>query len=417
MSVRVAQGALASRMHRSRARSFRGTRRAGVQAGPMLTVVHLITGLETGGAEGMLARLATGGNRTRFRHVVVSMTGPGTIGPAIADAGIALRSLDIGRNVPNPAALLRLRRVLHEFRPDILQTWLYHADLLGLAAWRFGWVRRLIWNVRSTETIGSAVVRKLLTRWSGLPDAVVVNSHEGQRFHQGLGYRPQRWVRLPNGFDTAALALDAEAGRRERSALGIGSDAFVVFLPARYHPMKDHATFLAAAAQFARTRPEARFVMAGTGVDAGNRVLTELVAAHGIGDRVMLLGERRDLGALYSAADVVALTSAFGEGFPNVLAEAMCRGIPCVATAVGDSAEIIGDTGAIVPPRDAPAIAAGWERLAALGQDQRRALGTAARARIVERYDLAAIIAGYESLYETIARDGERRIAMPCAAG
>lgn len=369
----------------------------------MLTVLHLITGLETGGAEGMLARLATGGDRERFRHIVVSMTGPGAIGPSIAAAGLPVRSLGIRRNVPNPLGLLRLRRVLREFRPDILQTWLYHADLLGLAARRLGWAPRLVWNLRSTETVGSAVVRRLLARWSRLPDAVIVNSLQGRRFHEALGYRPRRWLHIPNGFDTAALKPDAEAGSRQRAALGIGSDALVILLPARYHPMKDHATFIAAASRLTQVRPEARFVLVGSGAEAGNRALAELISAHGIGDRVLLLGERRDLAAIYPAADVVTSSSAFGEGFPNVLGEAMCSGIPCVATDIGDSAEIIGETGAIVPPGDPAALAAGWEKLAALDPDARRKLGAAARARVIERYDLAAIIAQYEAFYEEIA--------------
>src|SRR5258708_25667070 len=113
----------------------------------MLTVLHLIAGLEAGGAEGMLAGIAAGSDRERFRHIVVSMTGPGSAGPAIAEAGIPLRNLGIRRNVPNPLGLLRLRRVLREFRPDIVQTWLYHADLLGLAAWRLGWVSRPLWDL------------------------------------------------------------------------------------------------------------------------------------------------------------------------------------------------------------------------------------------------------------------------------
>jgi glycosyltransferase involved in cell wall biosynthesis len=374
----------------------------------MLTVLHLITGLETGGAEGMLARLATGSDRARFRHIVVSMTVPGAIGQSIAEAGIALRSLGIRRNVPDPVGLLRLRRVLREFRPDLLQTWLYHADLLGLAAWRLGWAPRLVWNVRSTETIGSAVVRRLLARWSALPDAVIVNSLVGRRFHEAIGYRPRRWVHIPNGFDTTALKPDAEAGKSQRAALSIAEGAFVIMLPARYHPMKDHATFVAAAALFAGMRPEARFVMVGSGAERGNGILANIIAAYGIGDRVSLLGERRDLAAIYSAADVVTLSSAFGEGFPNVLAEAMCCGVPCVATDIGDSAEIVGEIGAIVPPRDPGALTAAWETLAALSPEERRKLGATARARVVERYDLAAIIARYEAVYEEIAR-GDRR--------
>jgi glycosyltransferase involved in cell wall biosynthesis len=200
-------------------------------------------------------------------------------------------------------------------------------------------------------------------------------------------------------------------------ALGIGNEAFVILLPARYHSMKDHATFLAAAALFARARPEALFAMAGSGVDLSNRALAELVAAQGIADRVLLLGERRDLAVVYPAADLVTLSSAFGEGFPNVLAEAMCCGVPCVATAIGDSAEIIGETGVIVPPRDPAALAAGWEKLASLSPERRRTLGEAARARVAERYDLAAIIARYEALYEAVAQDDERPIAMPRVAG
>jgi glycosyltransferase involved in cell wall biosynthesis len=383
----------------------------------MLTVLHLITGLETGGAEGMLARLATGSDRARFRHIIVSMTGPGMIGPDIAAADVALRSLGMKRNVPDPAGLWRLRRMLGEFRPDILQTWLYHADLLGLAAWRLGWAPRLLWNVRSTETIGSVVVRRLLARWSALPDAVIVNSLAGWRFHEAVGYRPRRWEHIPNGFDTAALKPDAEGGKRWRAALGVGADAFVILLPARYHPMKDHTTFLAAAALLAKARPDACFVMVGSGAESGNRALADMIAAQGIGDRVLLLGERRDLDAVYPAADIATLSSAFGEGFPNVLAEAMCCGIPCVATDIGDSAEIIGATGVVVPPSDPAALASGWEKLAALDADERRKLGAAARARIVEQYDLATIIARYEALYEEIAGSGERPIAMARGAG
>lgn len=374
----------------------------------MLTLLHLITGLETGGAEGMLARLVITSDRAQFRHVVVSMTGSGTAGPKIAEAGIALRSLELSRNMPNPVALSRLRRVLREFRPDILQTWLYHADFLGVAAWRLGWVPRLLWNVRCTETIGVAGIRRWLTRWSGLPDAVVVNSNKGKSFHEALGYRPRRWAHIPNGFDTTVLKPDAGARECQRRALGIGDDAFVVLLPARYHPMKDHATFLAAAALFAEARPEARFVMVGDGVLPSNGQLANMIAAYGVADRLLLLGERPDLASLYSAADVVTLSSSFGEGFPNVLAEAMCCGVACVATRIGDAADIIGATGAIVPPRDPAGMAVAWEAMAAAGPEKRRAMGDAARGRIVENYDLDTIVAQYAAVYQETVKNEVR---------
>ena len=377
----------------------------------MLTIAHLITGLETGGAEGMLARLVTGSDRRRFRSVVISMTPPGMIGRAISEAGIALRSLDMRRGMPDPRGVWRLRQVLREFRPDILQTWLYHADILGLAAQRLGWTSRLVWNLRCTESVGSALVRGWLSRWSGLPDAVVVNAREVERFHRALGYHPRRWAHIPNGFDLAALCPAAGARVRCRATLGIAENAFVVLLPARHHPMKDHANFFAAAGRFAAVRSEARFVLVGGGVTPDNPAIAAALAAERIGDRTILLGERANLRDVYPAADVVSLSSAFGEGFPNVLGEAMGCGIPCVATDVGASAEIIGGVGVVVPPRDAAALAAAWEQLAAIGTAARAALGAAARARIVEHYDLASVTAQYAALYEAVAR-GE---AIPIA--
>src|SRR5262249_36083025 len=141
----------------------------------------------------------------------------------------------------------------------------YHADLLGLAAWRLGLVPHLVWNVRCSESVGSRIVRRLLARWSRFPDAIVVNSLDGQRFHEALGYRPRRWVHLPNGFDPPPSAPGRAAARCQRADLGIADDDIAILLPARYHPMKDHATFLAAAVRLAATDPRVRFVLVGSG--------------------------------------------------------------------------------------------------------------------------------------------------------
>lgn len=369
----------------------------------MLTILHLITGLETGGAQRMLSEVVRRTEPGRFRSVVVSMTGPGTVGPLIEAEGITLRSLELRRGWPDPRGLLRLIRLLHEFQPTILQTWLYHADLLGLMSWQFARSAHLIWNIRCTETIGTSGILKLLALCSGFPDAVVVNAHAGQRYHEARGYHPRRWVLIPNGIDTRAFRSDAEARRRGRAELGIADDAVAILLPARYHPMKDHANFLRAVALLAKQRPDVRFACAGTGADAENLELTRAIAADQLGSRVRLLGERRDLEALYPAFDIVTLSSAYGEGFPNVLGEAMACGVPCVATDSGDASTIIGDAGIVVPPRDAVALAAGWEQLTGLGTAGRAALGTKARARIVEQYDIDTIVARFNAFYEAVA--------------
>ncbi len=379
----------------------------------MPTILHLITGLETGGAEGMLARLVTRTDRSRFRSVVVSMTDMGAVGPVIASAGIAVETLGIRRGMIDPRGVSRLIRLLRCYRPHIVQTWLYHADLLGLIVDRLGYAPRLAWNIRCSDMAGPGAVRAILSRFSARPSTVIINSHAGRRFHEGIGYHPRRWEYVPNGYDTALLRPDETARLRLRAALGIDPSAIVIGMAARYHPMKDHANFLAAAAaaRQAAARPDVVFVLLGAAIDSANRDLARAIEARGLAPRFRLLGERADKNAVYPALDIATLTSAYGEGFPNVLAEAMACGVPCVATGNGDAAEILGDTGIIVAPRDPQALAAGRQRLIALGPEDPRALGITARARIVENYELDRVVSRFEALYNEIATPEPARSA------
>jgi glycosyltransferase involved in cell wall biosynthesis len=361
----------------------------------------------------MLTRLTTGITRDRFRSVVVSMTNAGKMGPILTGAGIEVETLGIRRGLADPRGLTRLLRLLRTRRPQVLQTWLYHADLLGLFARWLGRAPCLMWNVRCSESTGSDAVRLVLRQFSSMPDVVVVNSLAGQRFHQNLGYRPRRWEHIPNGFDTRELRPDDRIRTRLRAELGINDEVVAIGLPARYHPMKDHANFLAAAAELAQRRRDVLFLLVGTGVEPSNRELVEAIGAHGLTHRVRLLGERGDMGAIYPAFDIATLSSAYGEGWPNVIGEAMSCGVPCVATDSGDTAEILGGTGLVVPVRDPTALAAAWERLAALGSEGRRLLGVEARKRVVREYDLATIIGRYEALYDEISVNCDERWRHP----
>src|ERR1051325_2953311 len=334
----------------------------------MPTILHLITGLEAGGAERMLVRLAGATDRDRFRSVVVSMTDRGSFGPVLEAAGVELRLLGMRRGRAGPAGLSRLGQILREVRPDLVQSWLYHADFLALIARLLRRrVPRLVWNIQCTDMRGDglsrtgAVLRRLLAWSAAIPDAIVVNSRAGQEFHRSIGYR------------------------------------------ARCHPMKRPPTFLAAAARLAASEPRVRFVLSGTGADPGNRQLSDAVAGLGIADRVILLGERRDMPSFFAALDICALSSAYGEGCPNVLGEAMPCGAPCAATDVGDTADVIGDSGTVVPARDPAALAAGIERLIGLRPEGRQAIGAQARARIEQEYELGKIVARYEALYKDLA--------------
>jgi glycosyltransferase involved in cell wall biosynthesis len=260
-------------------------------------------------------------------------------------------------------------------------------------------------------------VRRILSWCSALPDAVFVNSHAGLTFHERIGYRPRRWEYLPNGFDTVEFSPDAAARKRLRSELGFPPTAIVIGLPARYHPMKDHGTFLKAAAAIAAGCPEAFFLMVGPGTEPTNSALAKTIAGVGLGDRIKLLGERSDMAAVYAALDIATLSSVWGEGFPNVLGEAMACGLPCAATDGGDVRELLGDAGLVVPPCDPAALAGAWQALIALGAEGRRLRGSEARSRIVRDYELGAITARYEALYtDIVARDGAPPIQLRSAA-
>jgi glycosyltransferase involved in cell wall biosynthesis len=331
------------------------------------------------------------------------------MGPLIEAAGVPVRSLGLRRGVPDPRGILRIIRILRGFQPTVLQTWLYHADLLGLIVRELRQVPHLVWGLQCSESIDAKVVRAILARSSARPDAIVTVSQAGRRVHEALGYRPRRWVHIPNAVDTRSLHFSPDARAGARARLGIAEERLAILLPARYHPMKDHATFLAAAAIMARACPQALFVLAGAGTEPNDSTLGRVIAAHRLVDRVLPLGERDDLEALYPAFDIVSLSSAFGEGLPLVLAEAMAFGIPCVATDSGDTATLIGDTGEIVPPRQPEALAAAWQRVALLGRNGRDIRGAQARARIEAYYDLDSIAKRYAELYEEIAAEPIRR--------
>jgi glycosyltransferase involved in cell wall biosynthesis len=367
-------------------------------------VAHLITGLGTGGAERQLARLAaTGGGE--FTHMVISMTDLGPVGEQMRRAGIEVHALGMRRGRISPSGVGRLVGLLRRSRPVLLQTWLYHADLLGVLAAPLAGVGTVVWNLRCSDmdfarySRLSALVVRLSARLSGLPAAVVHNSQAGRRAHERLGYHPRRWQYIANGFDTEDFRPDPEARSHVRSELGIGADAPLVGLMARYDPMKDHATFLSAASRLAAHDPTVHFVLAGAGVEPGNADLERQIATEGLQGKVSLLGRRDDMPRLCAGLDLAVSSSAFGEGFPNSLGEALACGVCCVATDVGDAAEIIAEAGRTVPARDPAALADAMAEMLAMPSDQREALGRQARARVAQDYGIAAIVGRYAALY------------------
>lgn len=381
----------------------------------MIKVLHLITslGMSGGGAEANLVRLVQHIDRRRFSNAVVTMTdvfdrnGSGLLWSVLRAANVSIYSLAMRRGVANPWAAIRLCGIVRQFQPDILQTWMYHADLLGLLAGRITRVPSLVWNIRCSSIDGpgfgwqSRLVRKSLIRLSSFPDVVVTNSRSGLESHRALGYRPRRWLYIPNSLDLDRFKPDENARAWLRSMLILPPQAQLIGLIARYHPVKDHQTFIRAASLLARDNPDTHFVLAGPDQDC--RHINELVAASGAAARFHLLGPRLDVNRITAGLDIACSTSAFGEGTSNVLAEAMACGVPCVATDVGDSAFMIQAAGRVVPPKDPQSFARACRELLQLSSEERQQLGLAARQRMSQLFSISSVVARYEELYEQLA--------------
>ncbi|MGH8112228.1 MAG: glycosyltransferase [Rhodanobacteraceae bacterium] len=376
-----------------------------------MRVCHVITGLEVGGAElalcGLLEALSEPDN------VVVVLRGRSVLSTRVAQFA-ELHHLDMrpGRAVPGDA--LRLRRILTApaTRPDVVHAWMYHANLLASFA-MMGLPIPLIWGIHhslsdlATEKRRTRVVVRVNALLSRMPARIRYVSVAAAEQHKRFGFSANRAVVIPNGYDTDRLKPDPAARARVRRELGIREDALAIGMVARVHPTKDHAGFLAAAAQFLEDHPDTAFVLVGEGASDDNPVLAGAIERLGLNGHVRLCGRRDDIAALDAALDIATLSSR-GEAFPNAVAEAMACGVPFVSTDVGDAALIVADTGVVVPPRDPAALAHGWAQLAALTPAERRALGTRARRRIVERFAREAIARRFIDLYRELT-------GTPCA--
>lgn len=380
-----------------------------------MNLLHIITGLQTGGAERALYALLSGGLAERFDCAVLSLSGDGKMGAPIRTLGVPVHTLDMRAGVPGPEALLRLRRHVRQLRPDAIQGWMYHGNLAAsLAACLAPNRTALAWNVR--QCLYDVCHEKPLTRQviranrmlSRRPDAIIYNSRLSREQHELFGFAADRGVVIPNGFDLTRLRPDSGCGAAVRREFGLNTEVPVVGHVARFNPMKDHAGFLRAAVAVARHVPRARFLLVGREVGPENPALAGIIPAD-LMPRFIFSGERRDVSRLMQAMDVLC-SSSWSEAFPNVLGEAMACGVPCVATDVGDSALIVGETGLLVPPSDSAALARALTTMLEKRPEARYDLGRDARQRIAKYYSLDASVERYTPLYEDVtggADDGD----------
>lgn len=385
--------------------------RSGIDGLRPIAVVHIITGLGTGGAEMMLYKLVRHGQPYWKKSLVVSLTSGGELAQRIRDTGVEVVELGLHSGSLNPFKLWRLIQLLRSSKPDVVQTWMYHADFIGgIAALLAGRVP-VVWGIRhstfdpSKSNPRTIRIAKLCARLSRfLPWRILCCSDASREAHLAMGYSSEKMIVVPNGFDVELFKPITSAGRRLRAELDLPEKCMLIGYVARFDPQKDHESFVKAAAILHRNHPDVHFLLMGSGMERGNEILCGWIEREEMSDRIHLLGNRTDLREIVPGLDISTMAAAYGEGFPNVVGEAMACGVPCVVTDVGDSAAIIGPTGVVVPPKNPEALVQGWQQLIDLGEEARKDLGFQARKRVMANYSIESVSRRYAELYATHAR-------------
>ena len=382
-----------------------------------MKVLHIITGLNVGGAENMLAKLIEQGGPDEPE--VLSLLPPGPLAERITACEVKVHTLGMRRGLVGPGAMLRLPRIVEAIGPDLIHGWMYHGNLA--ASFARNRLRRrlpLVWNIRHSmpelamESRQTRFLLKLSARISRGPETIVYNAHVSRKQHEAVGYSPTRGVVIPNGFDTGRFTPNPAARDTAQALFGFAEGAFRVACVARLHPMKDQARLVEAVAAARERGCDIHLVLVGHGLEEPPAELKRLIGDKLPDDRIATCGARFDVAEWLGGIDLLAVPSAWGEAFPNVIGEALACGVPVVATDVGDSARIVGEQGLIVPPKDTRALTEALLASAARPEELRRAIGRAGRARVVQDYSLAKIGAQYAEMHATCRdrmRHGEPR--------
>lgn len=380
-----------------------------------IPILHVTTGLNTGGAEMMLYKLLAAHDLTRFAPAVVSLADRGTIGPRIEALGIPVYCLHLMQDAhllgraELAKAVARAGRdfaaYVRQWSPRLIQGWMYHGNLAASAASYFIPHRvPVAWNIKqslydlSAEKPFTQLAVRIGARISLQPQVILYNSVTGAEHHERHGFAAAKRLVIADGFDSERFRPQPDAHRWLCSELGVPADSILIGLIARYHDMKDHPNLVEAARRLIPQAANVHFVLAGRDVTPDNAVLHRQIVEAEVTNHIHLLGERSDVPRLMAGLDILA-SSSWSEAFPNVIGEAMSCGVPCVVTDVGDSAVMIQDTGLVVPPRDPKGLAAALATLISTGPEYRLHLGRKARQRVLDVYSLPEIVREYEMLY------------------
>ena len=377
----------------------------------MKKIAHIITGLGVGGAETFLLRLIPELEKSGFQSVVIYLTGTGDYVDAYTKKGISVISLGINSPVQAVTGFWRLKAILKKEAPDIVQNWMYHANLLGGLAAKTLKIP-VLWAIRQSNlssranSIWTLTVIKVCAIFSKfLPIEILYNSEAARVAHEAVGFDRTKSIVFPNGVDPEKFMPDRSLRDEVRAKLGITPDAIVIGHVARYDVQKDHRTFLQAVNQIRTRNVSFNVIMVGEGVDWQNSDLTNELDRDEASQWLHLLGPRSDLAGLYSAMDIFC-SSSIGESCPNAVLEAMIMGLPCVATDVGDVRRMLGDSGLVVSSSSVEKLVIALTNIIDSDPDKRRSIGASLRQRALQEYTLGRAADRFAEDYEQLLTAG-----------
>ena len=377
--------------------------------GAPMRVLHVITSLDSGGAESVLARLCLADKQNI--HSVISLMDEGIYGGSLRNAGVQVYVAGMPRGKLTLRGLWRLWRFIRRARPDVLQTWMYHGDFLGGVLGRLAGVRNIVWGIRNTDLSPgkssrmTILVARACARLSRvIPAKIAVCAEKAAEVHACLGYARDKMVMIPNGYDLARFKPDPDAREAVRQEFSVGEEDYLVGMVARYDPFKDHTNLISALQLIVERGINFHCLLVGEGIGPANEALVSVIAQAGLSTRISLLGRRSDIPDLMNGLDVHVLASS-SEAFPNVVAEAMACGTPGISTDVGDAALIVGNTGWVVPPGDPEAMAdalvtARKERALPEQWQTRQKL---ARQRIETEFSMDRMVSRFQAVWQEVS--------------
>lgn len=361
----------------------------------MIKIIHVIAGLGSGGAENMLYKLLKYSDKERFHHEVISLIDEGVFGAKFKNEGIKIHSLKISkRNFF--ASLLKAREICKDF--DIVNTWLYHADIFGFIISKILLNKKLIWNIRHSNldkdvnkkmTLNIIKINSFLSR---KVDCITYNSQKALKTHSFFGYKNKNNIVIPNGFELNKFKYDANKREIIRKELGVNDECKVLITVGRWDVQKDYDTLIKSLNEVKKKHRNFKMIMVGTNLDKNNTELLDLIIKYDLMENMILLGRRNNVNELLSAADCY-ISSSLGESFSNSIGEAMACELHCIVTDVGDSKYIVGETGIVVPAGNYSELAG---RIYELLEKQKIYKNSHARDRIMNKFNISFVINIFE---------------------